>query len=213
VQTAAAFSHPKETKGENYARKPQQVKLLARDLGMGKDYPRSPRTMLGGYVLAARAWTNAGPCSSAGRASIFQLPRSIKRWLKFAELDYHEFGRSSPPARPTTRSRVDGEHARKRPRAEIIAWNNKERDLRLSDIVFGTPEYMEDYIQNRPAPTASVYHWFDVYDSRKNGSKATADCNAPQHRAKRFVDDTFGAGLTRGGCGGRFWYQIRRREF
>ena len=33
----------------------EKVKLLARDLREGKEFPRSPRATLGGYVLAARA--------------------------------------------------------------------------------------------------------------------------------------------------------------
>ncbi|TLY29238.1 MAG: DUF5069 domain-containing protein, partial [Nitrospirae bacterium] len=33
----------------------EKVKLLARDLRNGKEFPRSPRETLGGYVLAARA--------------------------------------------------------------------------------------------------------------------------------------------------------------
>ena len=33
----------------------EKVKLLARDLRDSKQYPRSPRETLGGFVLAARA--------------------------------------------------------------------------------------------------------------------------------------------------------------
>ena len=33
----------------------EKVKLLARDLRNGKEFPRSPRETLGGYLLAARA--------------------------------------------------------------------------------------------------------------------------------------------------------------
>ena len=33
----------------------EKVKLLARDLRDGKQFPRSPRATLAGYVLAARA--------------------------------------------------------------------------------------------------------------------------------------------------------------
>jgi hypothetical protein len=33
----------------------EKLKLLSRDLRDGKEYPRSPRETLGGYVLAARA--------------------------------------------------------------------------------------------------------------------------------------------------------------
>ena len=43
--------------GANKPMKPnlEKVKLLTRDLRNGKEYPRSPRETLGGYVLAARA--------------------------------------------------------------------------------------------------------------------------------------------------------------
>ena len=57
-----------------------------------------------------------------------------------------------------------GEHAKKRPRAEIIAWNNKERDLHLSDLPLELQEYMEDYIQQFVPRNRVVHHWFDVYD-------------------------------------------------
>src|SRR5256885_14765053 len=57
-----------------------------------------------------------------------------------------------------------GEHAKKRPRAEIVAWNNKERDLRLSDLPPELQEFMENYIQRYVPRNRIVYHWFDVYD-------------------------------------------------
>jgi hypothetical protein len=57
-----------------------------------------------------------------------------------------------------------GEQATKRPRAEIIAWNNKERDLRLSELPPELQEYMEDYIPKAVPRNRVVYHWFDVYD-------------------------------------------------
>jgi len=57
-----------------------------------------------------------------------------------------------------------GQHAKKRSRAEIIARNNKERDLRLSDPPPETQEYMEDYIAKFVPRNRVVYHWFDAYD-------------------------------------------------
>ena len=49
-------------------------------------------------------------------------------------------------------------------RGEIIAWNNKERDLHLSDLPLELQEYMEDYIQQFIPRNRVVHHWFDVYD-------------------------------------------------
>ena len=57
-----------------------------------------------------------------------------------------------------------GEHAKKRSRADIIMWNNEERDLRLSDLSPELQEYMEDYIATSVPRHRVVYHWFDVYD-------------------------------------------------
>ncbi len=128
----------------------ERVKLLARDLRDGKEFPRSPRTTLGGYVLAARA---VDKC------------RIDQRWLNFAEIDYDDF-RSMVASGATDEEIAQwiGEHAKKRPRAEIVAWNNKERDLRLSDLPPELQEFMENYIQRYVPRNRIVYHWFDVYD-------------------------------------------------
>ena len=45
-----------------------------------------------------------------------------------------------------------------------VAWNNKERDLRLSDLPPELQEYMENYIHRYVPRNRVVYHWFDVYD-------------------------------------------------
>ena len=69
----------------------EKVKLLARDLRDGKEFPRSPRATLAGYVLAARA---VDKC----RAVLVQLHGEYhsncpldQRWLNFAEIDYGDF--------------------------------------------------------------------------------------------------------------------------
>ena len=49
-------------------------------------------------------------------------------------------------------------------RTEIIAWNNQQRDLRLSDLPPEIQEYMEDYIPKFLPRHRVVYHWFDGYD-------------------------------------------------
>jgi len=103
----------------------EKMKLLSRDLRDGKEYPRSPRGTLGGYVLAARAVDGA-------------TDDEIAEWI--------------------------GQHAEIHSRAEIIAWNNKERDLRLSDLPPETQEYMEDYIAKFVPRNRVVYHWFNAYD-------------------------------------------------
>ena len=50
------------------------------------------------------------------------------------------------------------------PREEIVAWNNKQRDMNLSDLPLETQVFMENYIANNIPRSRVVYRWFDVYD-------------------------------------------------
>jgi hypothetical protein len=143
----------------------EKVKLLARDLREGKEFPRSPRTTLGGYVLAARAVDKCRAVLVDWQGEYHSNCPLDQRWLKFAEIDYDDF--RSMVASGATDDEIEqwvGEHAKKRLRAEVVAWNNKERDLRLSDLPPEFQEFMEKYIQRYVPRNRIVYHWFDVYD-------------------------------------------------
>jgi len=143
----------------------ERVKLLARDLRDGKEFPRSPRITLGGYVLAARAVDKCRAVLVDWQGEYHSNCPLDQRWLNFAEIDYDDF-RSVVASGATDEEIAQwiGEHAKKRPRAEIVAWNNKERDLRLSDLPPELQEFMENYIQRYVPRNRIVYHWFDVYD-------------------------------------------------
>ena len=141
-----------------------KVKLLSRDLREGKEYPRSPRETLGGYVLAARALDKCRAVLAKQEGEYHSNCPLDQRWLKFAKIDYDAF--KAFIATGATDQEVAtwiGENS-KRSRVEIIAWNNKERDLRLSDLPASTQEYMEDYIAKFVPRNRVVYHWFDAYD-------------------------------------------------
>jgi hypothetical protein len=143
----------------------ERVKLLARDLRDGKDYPRSPRETLGGYVLAARAVDKCRAVLAGSQGDYHSNCPLDQRWLKFAAIDYDAF-RAFVASGATDEEIATwiGKHAKKRPRAEIVAWNNQERDLRLSDLPAETQEFMEDYIAEFIPRNRVIYHWFDVYD-------------------------------------------------
>jgi Domain of unknown function (DUF5069) len=142
-----------------------KLMLLTRDLRDGKEYPRSPRQTLAGYVLVARALDKCRAVLAGRQGEYHSNCPLDQRWLKFAEIDYDAF--KSFVATGATDDEVAvwiEKNARKRSRAEVIAWNNKERDLRLSDLPVETQEYMEDYIAKFIPRNRVVYHWFDVYD-------------------------------------------------
>ena len=143
----------------------EKVKLLAQDLRNGKEYPRSPRVTLGGYVLAARAVDKCRAVLAGTEGEYHSNCPLDQIWLKFAEIDYDRF--RSFVASGATDDEIAawiGKHAKKRPRTEVIAWNNQQRDMRLSDLSLEIQEYMEDYIAQSIPRNRVVYHWFDVYD-------------------------------------------------
>ena len=87
------------------------------------------------------------------------------RLLAFAEIEYEAF--KSVIATGATDDDIAawvGERARKRSRSDIVVWNNKERDLCLSDLPPELQVFMEDYIRDFVPRNRVVYHWFDVYD-------------------------------------------------
>ena len=55
---------------------------------------------------------------------------------------------------------------RKRPRADIVVWNNQKRDLRLSELPLELQEYMEDTIVSVVPRHRALYRFFDVHDWR-----------------------------------------------
>jgi hypothetical protein len=143
----------------------EKVKLLARDLRDKKEFPRSPRATLAGYVLAARAVDKCRAVLVDWQGEYHSNCPLDQRWLNFVEIDYGDF--RALVATGATDDEIAAwieNNAKKRPRAEIVAWNNKERDLRLSDLPPELQEYMENYIQRNVPRNRVVYHWFDVYD-------------------------------------------------
>lgn len=140
-----------------------KLRLLARDLT--KEFPRSPRETLGGYVLAARA---VDKCRAvlAGTGGEYHSGCPLdKMWLEFAGIDYEKFKEFvSTGATDAEVADWIGKTAKQRPRIEIVRWNNELRGKRLCDLSDDLQLYMEDYIpkcvpRNRPAN-----FFFDVYD-------------------------------------------------
>ena len=53
---------------------------------------------------------------------------------------------------------------------EIIRWDNKMRDMRISEMPDRAQEFLEGYIQeNLLQPQLPVHVWFDVFDIEEGG--------------------------------------------
>jgi hypothetical protein len=141
----------------------EKLRLLARDLT--REFPRSPRETLAGYVVAARTLDK---CRAFVNGSIgeflFNCPLD-KQWFEFAEIDPEAF--KNFVATGATDAEVADwitKHATPRERIDIIKWNNRMRDLRISELPDKAQEFLEDYIPKWIPRNRPVYTWFDLYD-------------------------------------------------
>lgn len=140
-----------------------KLKLLAKDLT--KEFPRSPRETLAGYVIAARA---VDKCRSvlSGTANEYHSGCPVDAiFLDFAGITYDAF--RDFVATGATDAEIEdwiAKTAKPRLRIEIIKWNNDLRGKRLSELPDGLQEYMEDYVPKFVPRNRPVYVFFDVYD-------------------------------------------------
>jgi hypothetical protein len=143
----------------------EKVSRLARDLRNTKEFPRSPRETLAGYVLAARAVDKCRAALIGWQGEYRSNCPLDQRWLHFAEIDYDAFRLVvATGASDEEIAAWIGKHAKRRPRADIVVWNNRQRDQRLSDLSPELQESMEDYIVQHLPSHRVVYRYFDIYD-------------------------------------------------
>ena len=141
----------------------QVLTSLAKDLS--REFPRSPRETLGGFVHAGRMLDKCRAVV-AGTAGEYHYNCPLDGiLLGFTGIDAEEF-----KAFVATGADDDGvaawitDHSKVKDRAEIVAWNNKMRDMRLSDLSTALQLFLEDYIPKFIPQNRQVRVWFDVYD-------------------------------------------------
>jgi hypothetical protein len=140
-----------------------KLKTLAKDLT--KEYPRSPRETIGGYVLAARMLDKCRATLNGTNGEYhFDCPLD-NMLLGFAGLNAEEF--KAFVATGASDAEV-GEwiqkHAKQTERLEVVKWNNQNRYTTIKELPDNLQLFMEDYIAEVVPAGKVVYHWFDVYD-------------------------------------------------
>ena len=138
-------------------------KLSAKDLT--REFPRSPRETLAGYVIAARMLDKCR-ATIAGTAGEYHFNCLLDRqFLDFAGLEAEAFRTfvTTGASDHDVAAWIE-KHAQQRPRLEIIKWNNHMRDLPLSQLPDEAQEFLENYIPLCLPKGRVVYRWFDVYD-------------------------------------------------
>ena len=111
-----------------------KVKTLAKDLR--KDYPRSPREKLGGYVIAAR-------CVDKCRAFLLGIngeynywPCSLaSQWFSFTGITPDQFKEVvATGASDEELAEWIVNHSQVKNLDDVLRWNNRLRDMRLSEM-------------------------------------------------------------------------------
>ena len=145
-----------------------KLEVLAKDLS--KDFPRSPRETLAGYVLAGRTLDKCR-ATLAGTAGEYHFDCPLDNFFfSFAEMTSEEFKAFvATGASDEEVAKWIEEKAKRRPRIEIIKWNNDFRYKRLSEMPDGIQEFMEDYIPQFVPPHLRhhVDYFFDIYDAEE----------------------------------------------
>jgi Domain of unknown function (DUF5069) len=145
-----------------------KVKNLARDLT--QDFPRSPREILAGYVLAARTLDKCR-ATLAGTSGEYHFDCPLDNFFfSFAEISGDQFKDFvATGASDEEVAKWIEQKAKQRPRIEIIKWNNEWRYKRLSEMPDRIQEFMEDYVPEFvPAHLRHhVDYFFDIYDAEE----------------------------------------------
>ena len=140
-----------------------KLRKLAKNLR--KEFPRSPRTKLAGYVLAARALDKcrAEVCGTQGEYH-YACPLD-SMFLEFAGISPEDFKRAVAEGRSDEEmENWIREHAKNSSKEEVIKWNNELRDKRISELDMELQVFLEGYMDECIPEGRVVYHWFDVYD-------------------------------------------------
>ncbi len=139
------------------------LKALAPDLT--KDFPRSPRETLAGYVIAGRALDKCR-AKVAGTLGEYHFDCPLdQQFFGFTGIDAAAFEEKvASGATDAEMAQWIEEHAQKREKQEIIQWNNRLRYMRPVDMEPGVQEFLEGYIAQYIPRNRVVYVWFDVYD-------------------------------------------------
>ncbi len=137
--------------------------ISAQDLT--KEFPRSPRETLGGFVHAGRMLDKCRALL-AGTAGEYHFNCPLDRMLlDFTGIDVEAFKAFvATGADDAAVGAWMAEHSTVKEREKIVAWNNKMRDLRLSELPAKLQLFLEDYIPKFIPKNRPVRVWFDVYD-------------------------------------------------
>ncbi len=140
-----------------------QLQSLTPDLT--KEYPRSPRESLGGFVIAGRTLDK---CRALliDRIGEYRFDCPLDNFFfDFAGISVDTFKQQAATgATDDEMAEWIGANTTVQSKIEIIRWNNEMRAKRICELPDPVQEFLEGYIPEFVPKNRPVYCWFDVYD-------------------------------------------------
>ena len=134
-------------------------------LDLTKQFPRSPRFVLGGHIIAARTLDKCRAVLAETNGDYhFDCPLD-NFFFDFAEIkadDFKAFVETG--ADDEAVGKWIQENGKKHSEEEIVVWNNSLRYKRISEMPEELQVFIEGYIAEFIPSDKIVYHWFDIYD-------------------------------------------------
>jgi hypothetical protein len=134
-------------------------------LDLSKEFPRSPRATLAGYVIAARTLDKCRALI-AGTAGEYHFDCPLDQlFLTFAGIPAENFkafaATGADDAAVAEWIQANGiDHTQ----GALVQWNNDLRSKRINEMPIELQVYLEGYIAEFIPAEKIVYTWFDVYD-------------------------------------------------
>lgn len=134
-------------------------------LDLTKEFPRSPRETVGGYVVAGRTLDKCRAMIAGTNGEYHFACPLDNMFFDFTGIDADTF--KDFVATGTDDEAVGAwikENAKEQTVEEIVQWNNDFRYKRISEMPIDLQVFLEGYIPECLPAGSIVYYWFDVYD-------------------------------------------------
>ena len=134
-------------------------------LDLSHNFPRSPRELLAGYVVAGRTLDKCR-ADLVGTNGEYHFDCPLDNFFfRFTEIEVQDFKAFvATGADDEAVAAWITENAKPREQSEIVQWNNDMRGKRICEMPIGLQEFLEGYIPKYIPAGKIVYVWFDVYD-------------------------------------------------
>ncbi len=134
-------------------------------LDLTKEFPRSPRETVGGYVVAGRVLDKC-------RAVVAGTNGEYHFDCPLDQVFFDFTGIASSAFKDFVATGADDEavatwikeNAKEQTIEEIVQWNNDLRYKRISEMPIELQVFIEGYIPECLPVGSIVYYWFDIYD-------------------------------------------------